>query len=181
MTLWHPMTGRATSARPYPAVLHILFNVQAVRALRLNALNRERVRILLRRFRWHRAVVAAAAGRTVAMTRGGQAWGLLRTSIRRLLFARGVLVYPYSHSASLSGECTVTMTRGRQAGWVLPECSLIRYRCTTIHNPLPLHGFGLRVQVCGCTVTMTRGRQSGELGCSSSFAHSVPVHPHSRF
>ena len=59
-------------------VLHILFNVQAVRALRLNALNRERVRILLRRFRWHRAAVVAAAGRTVTMTRGRQAGGEFR-------------------------------------------------------------------------------------------------------
>jgi hypothetical protein len=41
-------------------VLHVLFNVAAVRCLRLTALNRERLRILLRRFRWHRAAARAA-------------------------------------------------------------------------------------------------------------------------
>lgn len=41
--------------------LHVIFNVAAVRSLRLSALNRERVRIILRRFRWHRAAARAAA------------------------------------------------------------------------------------------------------------------------
>ena len=40
--------------------MHVLFNVAAVRCLRLTALNRERTRILLRRFRWHRAAARAA-------------------------------------------------------------------------------------------------------------------------